>query len=110
MAGFLYVDVVGRDLGGYVEEAKRTVAEKIQLPAGYSTRHGAANTNTCTRVERLWVVVPMTLLIVLLLLYFNTESLIKTSIILLAVPFSAMGAIWLLYLLDYNMSIAVWVG
>jgi Cu(I)/Ag(I) efflux system membrane protein CusA/SilA len=61
-------------------------------------------------VERLWIVVPFTLAIVFLLLYFNTGSFIKTAIILLAVPFSAVGAIWLLYLLNYNMSIAVWVG
>ncbi|MCI0418783.1 MAG: efflux RND transporter permease subunit, partial [Acidobacteria bacterium] len=110
MAGFVYVDVAGRDMGRYVEEAKRVVAEKVQLPAGYQVVWSGQYEYLQRVVERLWVVVPLTLFIVFLLLYFNTGSFIKTSIILLAVPFSAIGAIWLLYLLDYNMSIAVWVG
>ncbi len=110
MAGFVYVDVTGRDMGRYVEEAKREVAEKVQLPAGYQLVWSGQYEYLQRVVERLWVVVPITLFIVFLLLYFNTGSLIKTTIILLAVPFSAIGAIWLLYLLDYNMSIAVWVG
>jgi Cu(I)/Ag(I) efflux system membrane protein CusA/SilA len=110
MAGFVYVDVTGRDMGRYVDEAKRLVAEKVQLPAGYQLVWSGQYEYLQRVVERLWVVVPITLFIVFLLLYFNTGSLIKTTIILLAVPFSAIGAIWLLYLLDYNMSIAVWVG
>jgi copper/silver efflux system protein len=110
MAGFLYVDVAGRDMGRYVEEAKQVVAQKVQLPAGYQLAWSGQYEYLQRVVERLWVVVPITLFIVFLLLYFNTGSLIKTSIILLAVPFSAIGAIWLLYCLDYNMSIAVWVG
>ncbi len=110
LAGFVYVDVTGRDMGRYVDEAKRIVAEKIQLPAGYQLAWSGQYEYLQRVVERLWVVVPITLFIVFLLLYFNTGSLIKTSIILLAVPFSAIGAIWFLYLLDYNMSIAVWVG
>jgi copper/silver efflux system protein len=110
LAGFLYVDVAGRDLGGYVEEARRTVAEKVSLPAGYSLQWSGQYEYMERVRERLLYVVPLTLLIVVLLLYFNTQSMAKTFIILLAVPFSAVGAIWLLYLLDYNMSIAVWVG
>src|SRR5688572_19742799 len=110
MAGFVYVDVAGRDMGRYVEDAKRVVGEKVQLPAGYQLVWSGQYEYLQRVVERLWVVVPITLFIVFLLLYFNTGSLIKTTIILLAVPFSAIGAIWLLYLLDYNMSIAVWVG
>lgn len=110
LAGFLYVDVAGRDLGGYVEEAKRAVAEKVRLPAGYHVVWSGQYEYMQRVKERLQVVVPITLLIVLLLLYFNTGSIVKTLIILLAVPFSAIGAIWLLYALDYNMSIAVWVG
>ena len=82
LSGYVYVDVSGRDIGGYVTDAK----------------------------ERLKIVVPITLFIVFLLLYLNTKSTVKTFIILLAVPFSAIGAIWFLYLLNYNMSIAVWVG
>jgi copper/silver efflux system protein len=110
LAGFLYVDVTGRDMGRYVEDAKRVVAEKVKLPAGYQVVWSGQYEYLARVVERLWVVVPITLFIVFLLLYINTGSLVKTIIILLAVPFSAIGAIWLLYLLDYNMSIAVWVG
>lgn len=110
LAGFLYVDVAGRDMGRYVEEAKRVVAGKIQLPPGYLLIWSGQYEYLQRVVERLWVVVPITLFIVFLLLYFNTGSMVKTLIILLAVPFSAIGAIWFLYLLDYNMSIAVWVG
>jgi Cu(I)/Ag(I) efflux system membrane protein CusA/SilA len=110
LAGFLYVDVVGRDMGRYVEEAKRVVAEKVQLPAGYQLVWSGQYEYLQRVIERLWLVVPITLFIVFLLLYFNTGSIAKTVIILLAVPFSAVGAIWLLYALNYNMSIAVWVG
>ncbi len=110
LAGFLYVDVTGRDMGRYVEDAKRMVAEKVKLPPGYQVAWSGQYEYLARVVERLWVVVPITLFIVFLLLYINTSSMVKTIIILLAVPFSAIGAIWLLYLLDYNMSIAVWVG
>ncbi len=109
-AGRLYIDVAGRDMGGYVEEAKKVVAEKVKLPAGYNLAWSGQYEYLQRVIERLWVVIPITLFIVFLLLYFNTGSFVKTMIILLAVPFSAIGAIWLLYFLDYNMSIAVWVG
>jgi Cu(I)/Ag(I) efflux system membrane protein CusA/SilA len=110
LAGFVYVDVAGRDMGRYVEDAKRMVADKVRLPAGYQLVWSGQYEYLLRVVERLWVVVPFTLAIVFLLLYFNTGSFVKTAIILLAVPFSAVGAIWLLYLLNYNLSIAVWVG
>ena len=110
LAGYLYVDVAGRDLGSFVEEAKRVVAGKMKLPPGYQLVWSGQYEYLERVTERLWVVVPLTLLIVFLLLYLNTSSVVKTTIILLAVPFSAVGAIWLLYLLDYNLSIAVWVG
>ncbi|MBI4483385.1 MAG: efflux RND transporter permease subunit [Acidobacteria bacterium] len=110
LAGFLYVDVAGRDMGGYVEEAKKVVAEKVPLPPGYQLQWSGQYEYMERVKQRLLYVVPLTLFIVFLLLYFNTNSVVKTLIILLAVPFSAVGAIWLLYLLDYNMSIAVWVG
>ena len=109
-AGFVYVDVTGRDMGRYVEEAKRVVAQQVQLPPGYHLVWSGQYEYLQRVVDRLWVVVPITLFIVFLLLFFNTGSFVKTMIILLAVPFSAIGAIWLLYLLNYNMSIAVWVG
>jgi Cu(I)/Ag(I) efflux system membrane protein CusA/SilA len=110
LSGLVYVDVTGRDMGSYVEEAKRMVADRVQLEPGYQLVWSGQYEYLQRVVERLWLVVPITLFIVFLLLYVNTGSLPKTMIILLAVPFSAIGAIWLLYLLDYNMSIAVWVG
>ena len=108
--GYVYVDVAGRDIGGYVAEAKRVVSQQVTLPAGY-TLEWSGQYEAMQRVrERLFLVVPITLLLVVLLLYANTRSVWKTAIIVMAVPFSAVGAIWLLYALGYNMSIGVWVG
>jgi len=110
LSGYVYVDVSGRDIGGYVEEAKRIVREKVPLPPGYTLVWSGQYEYMQRVKERLKLVVPITLLIIFLLLYFNTRSTAKTMIVLLAVPFSAVGAIWFLYLLDYNLSVAVWVG
>ena len=110
LTGYVYVDVAGRDIGGYVADAKRAVAEHVKLPAGYSLAWSGQYEAMQRVRERLKVVLPVTLFLVLTLLYLNTRSFAKTSIIVLAVPFSAVGAIWLLYLLGYNMSIGVWVG
>ncbi len=110
LSGYVYVDVSGRDIGSYVRDAKLAVEQKVKVPAGYQLVW-SGQFEFMERVrERLKLVVPITLFIVFLLLYFNTGSAVKTMIILLAVPFSAIGAVWLLYLLHYNMSIAVWVG
>ena len=108
--GYVYVDVAGRDIGSYVAAAKRVVADKVRLPPGYSLVWSGQYEAMQRVRERLKIVLPVTLFLVLALLYLNTRSLAKTSIIVLAVPFSAIGAIWLLYLLGYNMSIGVWVG
>ncbi len=110
VSGYVYIDISGRDVGSYVEEAKRLVREKVQLPAGYTLVWSGQYENMQRVKEKLVVVVPVTIFIIFLLLYFNTRSVVKTFIIFLAVPFSAVGAIWLLYLLGYNTSIAVWVG
>jgi Cu(I)/Ag(I) efflux system membrane protein CusA/SilA len=110
IAGYVFVDVAGRDLGGYVSEAKRTVEQRVKLPPGYHLEWAGQFEYLERATARLSIVVPFTLLIVFILLYANTGSIAKTSIILLAVPFSAVGAIWLLWFLDYNLSIAVWVG
>jgi copper/silver efflux system protein len=106
----VYIDVAGRDIGSYVNDAKKVVADKIKVPAGYQLVWSGQYESMERVRERLKLIVPITFLIVFLLLYFNTGSTVKTMIILLAVPFSAIGAVWYLYLLDYNMSIAVWVG
>lgn len=110
LAGYIYVDVAGRDIGGYVEEAKRLVAQRVQLPTGYSLSWSGQYESMQRVQERLKLVIPITLFLIVLLLYMNTKSAMKTAIVLLAVPFSAVGAVWFLYLLDYNMSIGVWVG
>jgi len=110
LTGYVYVDIAGRDPNGYVEEADRLLREKIKLPVGYAISWSGQYEGAQRVKERLMVVVPVTLFLILFLLYLNTRSITKTLIILLAVPFSAVGAIWFLYLLDYNMSIGVWVG
>ena len=109
-AGFLYVDVTGRDLGGYVEAAKKAVAAQVRVPPGYRLAWSGQYEYLVRVRQRLMVVVPITLVIIFLLLYLNTGSTVKTLIILLAVPFSAVGAILFVWHLGYNMSIAVWVG
>jgi Cu(I)/Ag(I) efflux system membrane protein CusA/SilA len=109
LAGFVYVDTTA-DLGSYVSAAQHAVAQRVHLPPGYQLVWSGQFEYLQRATELLRIVVPITLLIVLLLLYFNTGSFAKTLIILMAVPFSAVGAIWLLYFLGYNMSVAVWVG
>jgi Cu(I)/Ag(I) efflux system membrane protein CusA/SilA len=110
LAGYVYVDLAGRDVGGYVTEAKKVVRENLKLPTGYSLVWSGQYENMLRVRERLKVVLPLTLFLIALLLYMNTKSAVKTGIVLTAVPFSLVGAVWLLWLLDYNMSIAVWVG
>ncbi len=109
LAGYVFVDVAGRDVGGYVQEAKRVVSG-LQIPAGYQLVWSGQYENMQRVKERLKFVIPLTLFIIALLLYINTKSAVKTGIVLLAVPFSLIGAVWILYALGYNMSIAVWVG
>jgi Cu(I)/Ag(I) efflux system membrane protein CusA/SilA len=112
LAGYVYVDVdTGtRDIGGYVTEAKHLVARELKLPAGYALTWSGQYENMLRVKERLKIVLPLTLFIICLLLYLNTKSAVKTGIVMLAVPFSLIGAVWLLWLLGYNISIAVWVG
>jgi Cu(I)/Ag(I) efflux system membrane protein CusA/SilA len=110
LAGYVYVDMAGRDPRSYIEEADRLIRDKVLLPPGYAISWSGQYEAMERVKERLKVVLPLTVFIIFLLLYLNTQSVTKTCIVLLAVPFSAIGAIWLLYLLGYNMSIAVWVG
>jgi Cu(I)/Ag(I) efflux system membrane protein CusA/SilA len=112
LSGYVYVDVdtERRDVGSYVEAAKKAVDAQLKLQPGYLLAWSGQYEAMARVRERMKVVLPLTLFIVFLLIYFNTKSLPKTAIVLLAVPFSAIGAIWLLYLLGYNMSIGVWVG
>lgn len=110
LSGYVYVDVSGRDVGSYVSEAKKLVRDHVKLPVGYSIAW-SGQYEAMERVrERLTVVLPLTLFLILMLLYMNTRSMVKTMLIVLAVPFSAVGAVWFLYWMGYNMSIGVWVG
>ena len=110
LAGYVYVDITGRDVGGYVEDAKRAVAAELKLPTGYSIVWSGQYENMLRVRERLKIVLPLTIVLIFLLLYANTKSTFKAAVVMLAVPFSLVGAVWLLYLLGYNISIAVWVG
>ncbi|HEX9756614.1 MAG TPA: efflux RND transporter permease subunit [Nitrospiria bacterium] len=110
LAGIVYVDVSGRDLGSYVEEAKRAVNEKVSLPSGYSLGWAGSYQYMLRAKEKLKVVVPLTILIIFVLLYLNFRSVGRSLLVLLTVPFSLVGGIFLLALLDYNLSVAVWVG
>jgi Cu(I)/Ag(I) efflux system membrane protein CusA/SilA len=110
LAGYVFVDMAGRDLGGYVTEAKDLLRRELTLPTGYTLVWSGQYENMARVRERLLVVVPLTIALIALLLYLNTRSGVKTAIVLTAVPFSLIGAVWLLWWLGYNLSIAVWVG
>ena len=112
---WIYVDVKGIDMGTYVQMAMRAVNEAvakgaIKLPSGYNIFWSGQYEYMLRAQQRLMIVVPLTLLIILLIIYLNTRSLVKTAIVMLAVPFSLVGAFWIIYLLHYNLSVAVWVG
>ncbi len=110
LVGYVFVDVAGRDLGSYVEEAQNIVAEKVQLPKGYYLGWSGQYEYMERAKARLLYVLPLTLLIIFLLLYLNFTSVTRALIVLLSAPFAAVGAIWTLALLEYNLSVAVWVG
>ncbi|MDO8746310.1 MAG: efflux RND transporter permease subunit, partial [Thermodesulfovibrionales bacterium] len=109
LAAYVYIDFAGRDIGGYVNEAKKKVAS-IKIPEGYRFEWSGEYEHLVKTEERLKLVIPLTVLIIFVILYLSTKSVTKTTIVLLAVPFSLVGSFWLLYILNYNMSIAVWVG
>jgi Cu(I)/Ag(I) efflux system membrane protein CusA/SilA len=112
LAGYVYVDfdTSKTDVGGYVERAKQAVAAAIGATPGYAITWSGQYENMLRVNERLKIIVPLTLVLIFGLLYLNTKSGVKAAIVLLAVPFSAVGAIWLMYGLGYNVSIAAWVG
>jgi Cu(I)/Ag(I) efflux system membrane protein CusA/SilA len=109
LVGFVFVDT-DRPIAEYVRDAKRVVSDQVELPKGVWLGWAGQFKYLERAKEKLKLVVPLTLLLVLLLLYSNTKSWAETWIVMLAVPFSLIGAVWLLFLLDYNMSVAVWVG
>src|SRR5437867_7990308 len=110
LVGFVFVDITTSDIAGYVRKASQLLNQRIQYPPGYYVEWAGQFQYLQAAKERLKVVVPFTLLIIFVLLYISTRSVTRTLIVLLTVPFSLIGAFWLLYLLGYNMSVAVWVG
>jgi len=107
---WVYIDLENIDVGTYVANAQRIIGEQVEIPAGYSLIWSGQYEYMQRAAKKLALVIPITLLLVILLLYFNTKSFVKTGIILLALPFSMVGSIWYLYIADYNTSVAVWVG
>src|SRR5947199_669656 len=110
LVGFVFVDITTSDIAGYVRKASQLLGQRIQYPPGYYVEWAGQFQYLQAAKERLKLVVPFTLLIIFVLLYFSTRSVARTFIVLLTVPFSLIGAFWLLWLLGYNMSVAVWVG
>jgi len=110
LAAYVFVDIAGRDIGGYVDDAKKAVAENVKLPPGYSIVWSGQYENMLRVRERLKLILPVTIFLIFFLLYMNTRSTFKAMVVMLAVPFSLVGAVWLLFLLGYNVSIGVWVG
>ncbi len=107
---WIYVDIRGIDVGTYVKNAQAVVQEKIKLPAGYSLLWSGQYEYMERAQKRLQVVFPITLVIIMLLLYFNFGNFTQSLIVMLSIPFSLIGGIWLVYLLGYNMSVAIGVG
>ncbi|HAH19623.1 MAG TPA: CusA/CzcA family heavy metal efflux RND transporter, partial [Candidatus Omnitrophica bacterium] len=110
LSGYVYVDMAGRDIGSYVRDAKKAVREKVQLPAGYSLSWSGQYEYMERVKKRLGIFIPATLLIIFLLYYFNFKSVVSTVFIMLAMPFTAIGAAWSIRLLGFNKSIAVYAG
>ena len=110
LVGYVFVDVSDDDYGAYVRRAQDVVSAEVQLPPGYRLEWAGQYQYIQRMNERLKAMIPLTLFLVVFLLYLNFKDWVKTSIVLLAVPFSLIGAVWIVYLLDYNLSVAVWVG
>ncbi|NOZ75052.1 MAG: efflux RND transporter permease subunit [FCB group bacterium] len=110
MTGWIYVDLTGIDVGTYVKRAKKVVEEEVKIPAGYSLVWSGQYEYMERANKRLRLVVPVTLVIIFLLLYFNFKNVPESVIVMLSLPFALVGGIWFMYLLGYNMSVAVGVG
>jgi copper/silver efflux system protein len=110
LVGFVFVDVTTSNIDGYVRAAGARISQRIHFPPGYYIQWAGQFEYLKSAEQRLEVVIPFTLLIIFVLIYLNTRSVARTAIVLLAVPFSLVGAFWFLYVLHYNLSVAVWVG
>jgi Cu(I)/Ag(I) efflux system membrane protein CusA/SilA len=110
LVSYVSIDTTDPDISGYVQAASRRINERVQFPPGFYVEWGGQFQSLQAAEKQLTLLVPLTLVIILALIYFNTRSLIRTLIVILAVPFSLIGAFWLVYLLGYNLSVAVWIG
>ena len=110
LSAYIFVDIRDRDIGGYVADAKRAVAEKVKFPPGYYATWSGQFEYMERAIEKMKVVIPITLLSIFLLLYLNFRRLTETLIVMLSVPFALVGGVWLMWLLNYNLSVAVAVG
>jgi copper/silver efflux system protein len=110
LTGYVYVDLANRDPGSYIAEANAVLQKGVHVPAGYAMNWGGQYEANVRANERLRLIIPATIGIMMLLIFLSTRSMVKTMIVMLAIPFSAIGAIWSLSILHYNLSVAVWVG
>jgi copper/silver efflux system protein len=110
LSAYIYVDIRERDIGGYVAEARKAVNQQVKFPPGYYATWSGQFEAMERAIEKMKIVVPVTLLIIFLLLYLNFKRLTETLIVMLSVPFALVGGVWLMWLLGYNMSVAVAVG
>ncbi len=110
LSAYIYVDIRDRDIGGYVADARKAVTEQVKFPPGYYATWSGQFEYMERAIEKMKVVVPITLLIIFLLLYLNFRRLTETLIVMLSVPFALVGGVWLMWLLGYNLSVAVAVG
>jgi copper/silver efflux system protein len=110
LVSYVSIDMSSRDIDGYVKAASRRISERVTFPPGYYMQWGGQFQYLQAAEKQLAILVPLTLVIMVALIYLNTRSLSRTLIVVLAVPFSLIGAFWLVYLLGYNLSVAVWIG
>ena len=110
LSAYIFVDIRGRDIGSYVADARKAVAEQVKFPAGYYIAWSGQFEYMERAIEKMKIVIPVTLLIIFLLLYLNFRRLTETLIVMLSVPFALVGGIWLMWLLGYNLSVAVAIG
>src|SRR5512137_1291814 len=110
LVAYIYVDIRDRDIGGYVRDAQKAVREQVNFLPGYTIQWSGQFEYMERATEKLKLVVPLTLVIIFVLLYLNFRRMTETLIVMLSVPFSLVGGVWLMYWLDYNMSVAVAVG
>ncbi len=110
LVSYVFVDITSRDINGYVQAASKRINERVQFPPGYYIQWTGQFQYLQAAEKRLAILIPFTLLLIFVLIYLNTRSLTKTFIVLLTVPFSLIGAFWIVYLLGYDLSVAVWIG